>query len=422
LRILLAHKFFYPAGGPENLLFDSMEKLRALGHTVIPFSMHHPDNVRTGYHKYFVSGVDYDDHSSSPWNMANNALRIMFNAEARKKMEQLIEDTQPDVAHLHNIYHQLSPSIFLPLKKHNIPTAMTLHDFKLVCPNYTFLRSEKACEECQGKHFYKAIKYRCVKDSYLKSTVSAAEMYLHKLSGIYKKNVDCFMVLSRFSQERFVQYGVPRDKMVFLPAPVVIPEHQPDSVSQYDVCVLFFGRLSERNGITTLLKAMRYIPRVKLKIAGAGELRGFIEDYITKEKPKNISLLGFLSKENLQREIRNCRFTVFPNHYYHLCPSSILESFAYGKPVIASNLGSVPELVKDGITGLLFEPRDARELARKIEYLYENPELVGKLGASARRKAMQDHSEQRYYPRLLGIYDELIRTKRSKDRRSKIAC
>ena len=196
------------------MLFDSMEKLQSLGHTVIPFSMQHPKNLKSEYEEYFVSNVDYNNHSRLPWNMAKSTFRIIFNFEAKKKMEQLIKDTQPDIAHLHNIYHQLSPSILLPLRKYNIPVVMSLHDFKLVCPNYTFLRDGQVCEECEGRHFYKAIKYKCVKDSYLKSTISAVEMYLHKLFKIYESNIDRFIVLSQFSKERFVRYDLPEEKII----------------------------------------------------------------------------------------------------------------------------------------------------------------------------------------------------------------
>jgi glycosyltransferase involved in cell wall biosynthesis len=414
MRILLVNKYFHPAGGPETLLFDSMEKLESLGHTVIPFSMQHPKNVKSEYEKYFVSNVDYDNYSKLPWDMAKTAINFIFNLEAKKKMEQLIIDTKPDIAHLHNIYHQISPSILIPLKKHNIPVIMTLHDFKLVCPNYTFLRNEKTCEECQGKHFYKAIKYRCVKNSYLKSTISALEMYLHKVFGIYEKNADCFMVLSRFSQQRFIQYGIPQEKMFFLPAPVDTERLKPQRVSKKDY-ILFFGRLVERNGISTLVKAMKHIPEIRLKIAGDGELKSFLENYISQEKIENISLLGFLSREDLKREISNSNFTVFPNHCYHLCPSSILESFAFAKPVIGSNLGSVPELIEDGITGLLFEPKNEKELAQKIRYLCENPKVVKEMGRNARRKVEENYSAERYYPRLLGLYERLIEKKRDKN-------
>jgi len=261
-----------------------------------------------------------------------------------------------------------------------------------------------------------------VKDSYLKSFISAFEMYLHKLFKIYEENVNRFIILSRFSQQKFIQYGIPSDKMVFLPAPVDTLRHKPKRVFKKGGYILFFGRLSEKNGITTLVKAMKYIPEIKLKIAGAGELKSFLENYISKEKIKNISLLGFLSEKDLQKEVRNSYFTIFPNHYYHLCPSSILESFAYKKPVIGANLGSVPELLEDGITGLLFEPRNEKKLAEKIKYLYENPEEVKKMGQNARLKVEENYSAEKYYPKLIQIYQDLLKRGKSKLTDCQISC
>ncbi|MCK4223693.1 MAG: glycosyltransferase family 4 protein [candidate division Zixibacteria bacterium] len=410
MKILLANKYFHPAGGPETLLFDSMEKLQSLGHTVIPFSMQHPKNLKSEYEEYFVSNVDYNNHSRNPWDMAKSTFRIIFNLEAKKKMEQLIKDTKPDIAHLHNIYHQLSPSILLPLKKYNIPVVMSLHDFKLVCPNYTFLRDGKVCEECEGKHFYKAIKYKCVKDSYAKSAISALEMYVHKLNQTYIKTVDCFIALSRFTQKKLIQYGLPQEKIVYLPNYVNVSTYKTNSTKKR--YILFLGTLSDKNGIFTLVKAMRNLSPIKLKIAGAGEQEKLIRDYIRENKMKNIELAGFLSREKLKETIANCDFLVFPNNCYHNCPMSILESFAYGKPVVGSNLGSVPELVEDGRTGLLFEPRDEKELAEKIKYLYENPQMVEKMGRNARRKVEGNFSAEKYYPKLLQIYEELIQKKK----------
>jgi glycosyltransferase involved in cell wall biosynthesis len=224
--------------------------------------------------------------------------------------------------------------------------------------------------------------------------------------------VDCFMVLSRFSQERFIQYGIPSDKMFFLPAPVDTERLKPRKSSKKDY-ILFFGRLVERNGISTLIKAMKHIPEIRLRIAGDGELKSFLENYISQEKIENISLLGFLSREDLKKEINDSNFTIFPNHCYHLCPSSILESFAYNKPVIGSNLGSVPELIEDGITGLLFEPRNEKELANKIKYLYENPKVVKEMGRNARRKVEENYSAEEYYPKLLSLYEDLIGKKKT---------
>lgn len=410
MKILLANKYFHPAGGPETLLFDYMEKLQALGHTVIPFSMQHPNNLKNEYDKYFVSNVDYNNHSKLPWNSAKTTMNIIFNFEAKKKMEQLIKDTQPDIAHLHNIYHQISPSILIPLKKHNIPIVMTLHDFKLICPNYTFLRNGQTCEECQGKYFYKAIKYRCVKDSYLKSAICALEMHLHKFSKIYENSVDCFIVLSRFARKKLTEYGLPAEKIEYLPNYVDIPKLKRNpNKERY---ILFLGLLSEKNGAFNLIRAMGSVPQIKLKIAGEGEQRGLIEDYLRENNMKNIEMLGFVSGEELRTAIVDCYFLVFPNNCYHNCPMSVLESFAYGKPVIGANLGSVPELVEDMVTGLLYEPRNETDLTEKIKYLYENPHAVDKMGQNAWCKVEGNYSIERYYPRLLKIYEGLIRRRK----------
>jgi glycosyltransferase involved in cell wall biosynthesis len=406
MKILLVNKYYHPSGGPETLLFDSIEKLSAMGHTVIPFSMKHPQNSKTKYERYFVSNVNYNNHSSLPWDSARTICRTLFNLEAKKKIEQLIKDTSPDIAHLHNIYHQLSPSMLLALKRHNIPVVMTLHDYKLICPNYTFLRHSEICEECQGKHFYKAVKYRCVKGSYAKSLVCAIEMYLHHFLKFYFKYVDLFVAVSKFSYDKFVQYGVPSQKLILLPPPVDLTQNK-TQYSENGKYILFFGRLSAKNGIPTLLKAMKLLPNVELKMSGDGELR----EYVEREKSENISCLGFVPKGGLKKLLEQSYFTVFPNHYYHLCPSSILESFASGKPVIGSRLGSVPELIDDKVNGLLFEPRNERDLSEKITYLYNHPELVKTMGINARKKVEMHYSTETYYQKLLEIYENLFEQK-----------
>jgi len=407
MKIILVNKYHHPCGGPETGILMRIKGLESVGHTIIPFSMQHPDNLKTDYDKYFVSNVDYNNHSRLPWDLAKTTFRIIYNFEAKKKMEDLIKVTKPDLAHLHNIYHQLSPSILPVLKKINVPVVMTLHDFKLLCPNYTFMRKEIPCEECQGKHFYKAVKYKCIKNSYLKSAVCVLEMYLHKLSKIYLKNIDCFIALSRFTQEKLVRYGLPQEKIKYLPNYVDVPELKPDSVEEK--YILFLGRLSDKNGIFHLIKAMRVLPAIKLKVAGEGEQKKLIQDYLRENKMRNVEMVGFLTGEELKKTIINSAFLVFPNNCYHNCPMSILESFAYGKPAIGANLGSVPELIEDGINGLLFEPGNVEDLAEKIKYLYHHPLLAQKMGISARKKVEEKYSEEEYYKKLLGIYDNLIK-------------
>lgn len=406
MRILLVNKYCHPSGGPEKVLLQSKEKLESLGDKVIFFSMQHPRNLATPYSRYFVSNVDYNG-SNSLLNKARMASNIFYSFEAKKKMEWLLNEERPDIAHIHNIYHQISPSILPVLKKKNIPVVMTLHDFKLVCPNYTFLRKGKPCESCQGKHFYKAVIHRCVKNSYWKSLICSLEIYFHRFLKIYQDFVDIFIALSEFSKEKMIQYGIPEKKLLLLPNYIELPSNGfKKNLGEY---VLFSGRLSEKNGVFTLLQAMEKIKEVPLIVAGEGELLFTLKEYVREKKLDRVTFAGFLNGKKLEQTIENSLFTVFPVICYHNCPMSILESFAFGKPVIGSNLGGIPELIEDGENGLLFEPKNVEDLREKIGYLYCHPLLAQKMGISARKKVEGKYSEEGYYNRLLGIYNSLIR-------------
>jgi len=406
MKILFVNKYYHPSGGPEKVILQSKERLESHGDKVILFSMQHPKNLATPYSRYFVCNVDYNG-SSSFIDKTRMALNMFYSVEAKRKMELLLEEEKPDLAHLHNIYHQISPSILPVLKKKNIPVVMTLHDFKLLCPNYTFLRNGNPCESCEGKHFYKAVVHKCVKDSYWKSLVCSLEMYFHRFLKIYQDCVDAFIVLSEFSKEKMIRYGIPEEKLFLLPNYIELPSNGKDkTLGQY---VLFLGQLSEKNGVSTLVQAMEKIKEVPLVVAGEGELFPDLREYVREKNLDNVTFAGFLSGTKLEQLMENSLFTVFPAICYHNCPMSILESFAFGKPVIGSNLGSIPELIEDGITGLLFEPKNVEELAEKIRHLYHHPLLAQKMGISARKKVEEKYSEEEYYTELLGLYDGLVK-------------
>jgi glycosyltransferase involved in cell wall biosynthesis len=406
MKILFVNKYYHPSGGPESVILQSKQKLESLGNSIVLFSMQHPRNLETRYSRYFVCNVDYNG-SNTILDKAKMAFNIFYSLEARKKMESLLVEEKPDLAHLHNIYHQISPSILPALKKRKIPVVMTLHDFKLLCPNYTFLRDGQACEECEGKHFYKAVIHRCVKNSYWKSLICSLEMYFHRFLNIYQDSVDIFVALSQFSREKMIQYGIPEKKLLLLPNYIDLPSN--GSEKKLGEYILFFGRLSEKNGVFTLMQAMEKLKGIPLLIAGEGELLPALKGYVKEKKLDNITFAGFLPGKKLEQTIQNSMFTVFPAICYHNCPMSVLESFALNKPVIGSNLGSVPELIEDGINGLLFEPKNVEDLAEKISYLYRHPLLAQKMGISARKKVEEKYSEEEYYKKLLGIYDSLIK-------------
>ncbi len=406
LRILFANKFFHPGDGSETASFQTMENLRSMGHEVIPFSMKHPSNLPTPYTKYFITEVNYHDQNGSFVRKLKIATSLIYSWEAKKKMERLIQDCSPQIAHLHNIYHQTSPSILPILKKKGIPVVMTLHDFKLVCPNYTLSRSNSFCEDCQGKNFYQAVKNRCINDSFFFSALGAVEMYVHKWWGVYTKSVDLFIALSQFTKNKMIKYKIPQEKIVVLPNCIDLSSNRP--TAQTEEYILFLGSLSERNGLFTLINAMEKLPQINLVIAGEGELKEKLMQIKRTKKLDNIHLAGFLKGNKLKELINGAKFTVFPAICYHNCPMALLESLAFARPVVASNLGSIPEFVEDGVDGLLFQPGNPLDLAEKIKYLYQKPLLAKKMGIAARKKTEARFSSETYYPQLLNIYQNLL--------------
>lgn len=387
-----------------------MAELPAYGYDVVPFAMADPDNWECTHSRHFVESVDYDDRRVSPTNL-RNSLRLLYSHHARQKIERLLNETKPSVAHLHNIYHQISPSILPALKRHGVPVLMTLHDLKLACPNYKMHTSGEVCERCVPGKYYHAILHRCVKASMLASALCAIELYVHRHLGLYEKHVDIFIVPSAFYRRKFVESGVAADKLVVVPNFVRTELYTP-SYESADYFV-YMGRLSEEKGLVTLLRAMREFPAGRLVILGEGPLRPVLEKQIAEDKLNNVSLLGSKMGKELRRILAGAKFTAIPSEWYENCPMSCIESLAAGKPVVGSDIGGIPELVEDGHNGLLFEPGNAEQLREKLERLFREPGLVRMLGQNARRKAETEYCVQVHMERLLREYARACRVQPS---------
>jgi len=404
LKVLLANKFFYRKGGGEVYLFDVMALLQAHGHQVIPFAMRHELNPASDYDSFFVDSVNFDEQNSWRGDF-RKALSILYSLEAKRKIEALLDLTRPDIAHIHNIYHQISPSILPVLKRRGLPVVMTVHDLKLLCPNYKMRTHGAICERCKPRRFYQAVLHRCVKDSILASAVCAVESYLHHYSRVYESNVDEFITPSRFYQRKLVEWGIPEKKIVFIPNFTRLDRFVPGYGGE-DYFV-YFGRLAEEKGLLTLVEAMRRIRRGTLFIVGDGPLSSVLQDAINKYRLQNVRLTGFKRDAELASLIRGARFTVFPSEWYENCSMALIESYAWGKPVIGSNIGGIPEMIEEGKTGLLFEAFNVEDLAAKIRYLHSNPSLASEMGKNARMKAEQEYSPQAHYSKLIDVYSKM---------------
>ncbi len=419
MKILLVNNFYYNRGGDCTYLFSLEKLLGEKGHKVITFSMHYPQNFDSEYSKYFVSYINYDEeikdiNISSGFKVLN---RTIFSREAKKKIENLIREEQPDIAHLQNIHHHITPSIFYALKKHKIPIIWTLHDYTVICPNTSFLSRGKICEKCKKKKYFWPLIARCKKDSFAASTMAAVETMMHRIMKV-NDLVDVFIAPSEFLRTKFIEYGFKEEKLICLNYFIDVNLHnEGEATGDY---YLYVGRISEEKGIKTLIDAAvnarsnrGYISHKangsKLKIVGGGHLKEEMESYTnSKDKNKVIEFLGHKSHNETINLIKKCQFVVIPSEWYENFPFAILEAFACGKPAIGSRVGGIPELIKDTERGLVFEPGNSADLSSTIRYLLNNQDIVEEMGRNARTHVEQELSAEKHYQELVEIYKRVI--------------
>jgi glycosyltransferase involved in cell wall biosynthesis len=404
MKILFCNKYNHPFSGTEVYLFELMELLRAHGNEVALFSMDDPQGEATDYDKYFVSPIDFKGESG-PFRKIKMAAHAIYSIEARNKIRAMIRDFRPDVAHVRNIYHHLSPSILWELKALRVPVLYHLNDFKLLCPSYNLVASGDACEACRNGSFWHALASRCYPGFGARSTL-VAEAYLHRWLGTYRECVDLFLAPSHFVRSRFAEHGWDLSRFRVLPhfqrvAPVSARK------PVVGAPLLYFGRLSAEKGVDDLLCAMSALPELRLVIAGDGPQRGELELLAGKLRLRNVKFVGKVAAVERDALIAQSLFTVMPSHAYETFGKTILESYAQARPVIASDRGSRRELVRHGQTGLLYRCGDISDLARSIEELAGNPEMLEGMGTAAQNLVRQRYTPEQHYEQLIALYHTL---------------
>jgi glycosyltransferase involved in cell wall biosynthesis len=329
-------------------------------------------------------------------------------------MSRLVRAERPDICHLHNIYHQISPSILHILKAAGVPMIMTLHDLKMVCPAYLLARDGTLCRACSHRHFYRCAQYACIKGSRAKSLLVSAEMYLHHVFLRVYNLVDVCICPSLFLKERLMDMGF-RGKLVHLPN-FIIPNEFVPCYGGRERSVAYFGRLSREKGVVTLLEAMRLVPGVTLKIIGEGPLRKELEAKAAGNP--NIRFLGYMSGDALKDEVSSSMCVAYPSECHENNPRGIIEAFALGKPVVASDIGGIPELVKDGKTGYLFPAGNSGALAACLRRVDSDREKLRQMGGLCRELAEQEFSDERHYARLMRLYEDAGKEQGAKRERS----
>ncbi len=406
--LLLVNKFYHdvgPAGGVGRYVLQEEQDLRAAGWRVVPFAMADEHARPSEWSGRFVTARDY---SRPRWGRraAADALSLLWNREAARNLRALLAEARPDVAHLHNIYHHLSPSILPELARAGVPAVMTLHDLRLLCPAIHMLRDGRVCERCRGGRFHEAVLGRCVKGSRAASLLAAVETAHQHHRRLYQRLVRLFICPSRFYQRKYAEWGYPPERLVHLPNFVDTEFWRPLPEPVEDA-YLYFGRLSGEKGLRVLLEAQALWereaegePAPRLRIAGSGPAAAETAAAVRALGLRRVELLGPLTPERLRREIARARFTVLPSRCYENCPMSVLESYACGRPVVGSSIGGIGELIEDGRDGILVPPGDPAAL---LAGLRRAMALGPEAGRRARARAETSWSRPGHMARLQEI-------------------
>ena len=409
MRILQVNKFNYRRGGAEAYMEDLAELQERAGHTVEFFAMEHPDNRPSTYGQFFPSQVDFEPPPPTLSGKVKGVGRMLWSRSAEHGMASVVDAFQPDVVHLHNIYHQLSPSILRPLAARGIPAVMTLHDYKLACPTHNFLSHGVACEACLGGHFFQAVRRKCQGGSVTASAAAALELELHTITRAYKP-VGVFICPSQFMLGKMTEAGVFPDRLRRLSHFIDVSEIPVRTEPGRGV--FYAGRLSDEKGVDVLVRAAAHLrDDVEVHLAGDGPELDSLRALADQCAPGRIHFHGRVPRERVQEFMRQAAVVVLPSRCYENQPIAVLEAFAAGTPVVGARLGGVPELVQPGVTGELAPANDPQGFARAIQGLIDDPGAAAALGKQARAYVERDFSPAVHLARLGDLYAEAARVK-----------
>lgn len=412
MRVLHVNKYLYRRGGAEGYLLDVAQLQRAAGHEVALFGMTHPDNPDDlPYADTFPSLVELEPAPAAAHDKLAAAARMLWSSSSRTGLAETIRRFRPDIVHCHNIYHQLSPSILRAAQAADVPIVMTLHDYKLACPSYQMLDHGSLCDACVTGGPLQAVRRRCKDGSLGASALLSLESSLHRLTRAYSP-VAAFIAPSAFLAGVMRAAGVFPDRLRVLPHFVV-----PDAAASRSVLppahpgrFVYGGRLSHEKGVETLVRAIGLAPEpVHLEVAGDGPMRPTLEALAAEVAPGRFTFHGRVPRSALESLMRGSLASVVPSRWFENQPMTVLESMGAGVPVVATDLGGLPELVHDGVDGWLVAPDDPPALAVALREVANDPEQARSRGLLGRERMLRDFSASAHLHGLHEIYHDAVR-------------
>lgn len=377
----MLHNYYQHKGGEDQVFTAEAGLLEERGHSVKRYTLHNDQ----------VDGM----------SGASLASDTVWNRRVHHDLRALIRDVKPDVAHFHNTFPLISPAAYYAFRSEGVPVVQTLHNYRLLCLNAQFFREGEVCEDCLGRRVpLPGVLRSCYRGERVASAGVATMLTTHRILRTWSNVVDGYIALTRFARDKFVEGGLPPEKIFVKPNFV---ERDPGMGGGGGGYVLFVGRLSREKGIETLLRAWRRLGRrITLKIAGDGPLSGEVGR--AARETRGIEWLGRVREREVVGLMKRAEFLVLPSLWYEGFPMVVAEAYASGLPVLASDLGSLSTLVISGRTGLKFSPRSAGDLEDKAEALLDDPALLERVRLGAREEFETHYTADRNYTRLMEIY------------------
>lgn len=386
MRVLLVHNHYQQPGGEDQVFAAEGHLLEAQGHRVLRYTSHNDQLVKT--------------------SLPAMARDTVWNGSVYRQLRDLIRRERPQVAHFHNTFPIISPAAYYAARAEGVPIVQTLHNYRLLCPNALFFREGRVCEDCMGKAVpWPGVVHGCYQGSRIKSGAVAAMLTAHRSLGTWTKVVDVYIALTKFAQRKFIQGGLPEEKIMIKPN-FVSPD--PGIGKGGGGYALFAGRLSEEKGIATLLAAWKRIGGgMPLKIAGDGPLAPEVSK--AAERLKGVEWLGMQPRDKLVEIMKGAQVLIVPSEWYEGgFPMVIAEAFAVGLPVIASDIGNTSSLIDDGHTGLHFRPGDPGSLADRVAWVWDHPEEGERMRGETRAKFEAKYTGERNHRLMMEIYQAAI--------------